>query len=79
MKRDFCGIPLEYNIPFNSTEIETPDLLYGLINFDNILYSSLVIFVCMVIDGWTRITYIVKHHFYELKLFKSTWMDIMLE
>lgn len=57
--RTFCGAPVDYNIPFNETELNTPDLFYGYLNFDSIFHSSLVIFVCLVVDGWTKITYVV--------------------
>ena len=42
--RDYCGAPFEYNIPFNETELNTPDLLYGILNFNNIFYFNLSVF-----------------------------------
>ena len=37
---------------------------YGIINFDNFVWSFLTVFQCVTNEGWTTILYKVSQHFY---------------
>lgn len=45
-------------------DAKTPDLNYGVTNFDNIGNAFLTIFQCITMEGWTSIMYIYQDVYY---------------
>ena len=46
-------------------DAKTPDLNYGVTNFDNIGSAFLTIFQCITMEGWTSIMYIYQDVYHE--------------
>lgn len=55
----YCGNPMDYDLPFNATELDE-GLNYGYTRFDDVIEAIFSIFQAMTLEGWSVQVYIVK-------------------
>ena len=70
----FCGNPADYGLPRNWSELETPDLIYGIPNFDNIVNASLTVFQSLTTEGWSTNMYLVREASFCLYIIVFSWI-----
>ena len=55
----YCRSPLDYDRPFDSSELEISNLNYGYTNFNNFFNSYFTVFHIVRVIAWGRITFMV--------------------
>jgi hypothetical protein len=55
----YCGAPVEYDLPWNETEVNVAEFNYGITKFDNVIYSFISVFQCLTGEGWSFLMYLL--------------------
>jgi len=66
----YCRSPLDYDRPFDSSELEISNLNYGYTNFNNFFNAYFTVFHIVRVIAWGRITFMVNYQKKNRKIYR---------